>query len=205
MIEAPSVSKYCDHLPLNRQSGIYARQGVDLDRLTMADWVGRLSWLVTPIAEAIGGYARAGPAIHADDTPVPVLEPGRGSTRSGRLWVVVRDEQGWGSRNPPAAYHRYSTDRKGVHAQMLLAPCAGFLHADAYAGFARLWERDPITGQAKLTEVACWVRLWMPPLLQGDSEHQRHDKRLQSSIRPSRGVHPASPAVMVRSADQRPI
>ena len=151
------VSKYCDHLPLNRQSEIYARQGVDLDRSTMADWVGRLAWLVTPIAEAIGGYVRAGPAIHADDTPVPVQEPGRGSTRSGRLWVVVRDEQGWGSPNPPAAYYRYSPDRKGVHAHMLLASCAGFLHADAYAGFAKLYERDPITGQAKLTEVACWA------------------------------------------------
>ncbi len=88
-----AVAKYSDHLPLNRQAEIYAREGVELDRSTMADWIGRLAWLVSPLAGAIGTYARAGPTVHADDTPIPVQEPGRGSTRSGRLWVVVRDER----------------------------------------------------------------------------------------------------------------
>ena len=152
-----AVSKYCDHLPLNRQSEIYAREGVELERSTMADWIGRMAWLLTALSEAIGVYARAGPSIHADDTPVPVQEPGRGSTRTGRLWVVVRDERGWAPSHRPAAYYRYSPDRKGEHARALLAPCRGFLHADAYAGFDRLYEPDPNTGQARLVEVACWA------------------------------------------------
>ena len=151
------VSKYCDHLPLNRQSDIYAREGVDLGRSTMADWVGRAAWLVGPVAQAIGDYARAGPAVHADDTPIPVQDPGRDRTRKGRLWVVVRDERTWGSSNPPAAYYRYSPDRKGEHAQSLLAPCRGFLHADAYAGFGKLYDPDPTTGNTRLVEVACWA------------------------------------------------
>ncbi len=151
------VSKYCDHLPLNRQCDIYGRQGVELDRSTLADWVGRAAWLLGPVAERIGDYARAGPAIHADDTPIPVQDPGRGRTRSGRLWVVVRDERTWGSSNPPAAYYRYSPDRKGEHAQALLASAHGFLHADAYAGFDKLYEPDPNTGCPRLQAVACWA------------------------------------------------
>lgn len=151
------VSKYCDHLPLNRQSDIYRREGVSLDRSTLADWVGRAAWLLEPVATRIGDYARAGPTIHADDTPIPVQDPGRGRTKSGRLWVVVRDEGAWGSRNPPAAYYRYSTDRKGEHAQALLATASGFLHADAYAGFDKLYEPDPKTGRPRLEPVACWA------------------------------------------------
>ena len=151
------VSKYCDHLPLNRQSDIYGREGVSLDRSTLADWVGRAAWLLEPVAERIGDYARAGPAIHADDTPIPVQDPGRGRTKSGRLWVVVRDEGAWSSRNPPAAYYRYSPDRKGEHAQALLAPVSGFLHADAYAGFDKLYEPDAGTGRPRLEPVACWA------------------------------------------------
>jgi transposase len=151
------VSKYCDHLPLNRQSDIYGREGVSLDRSTMADWVGRAAWLLEPVARRIGDYVCAGPSIHADDTPIPVQDPGRGRTKTGRLWVVVRDEVTWGSRNPPAAYYRYSPDRKGEHAQALLAPASGFLHADAYAGFDKLYEPDPKTGRPRLEPVACWA------------------------------------------------
>jgi transposase len=152
-----AIAKYCDHAPLNRQSAIYAREGVDLDRSTLADWVGRTAWLVKPIHDAIGDYARAGPTLHVDDTPIPVQEPGRGRTRQGRLWAIVRDERTWGSANPPAAFYSYSPDRKGVHVQTLLAPCRGYLHADAYAGFDKLYETDPRTGQATLIEVACWA------------------------------------------------
>ncbi len=151
------VAKYCDHLPLNRQSDIYAREGVSLDRSTLADWVGRAAWLMLPVAERIGDYVRAGPAVHADDTPVPVQDPGRGRTKTGRLWVVVRDEGTWASSLPPAAYYRYSPDRKGEHAQALLASVSGFLHADAYAGFDKLYEPDPKTGRARLLPVACWA------------------------------------------------
>jgi transposase len=151
------VAKYCDHSPLNRQSDIYARAGVDLSRQTMADWVGRMAWLLGPVAEGIGDYARAGPTFHADDTTVPVQDPGRGKTKIGRLWVVVRDETAWGSTAPQAAYYRYSADRKGEHAAALLEPCRGFLHADAYTGFDKLYATDPITGQARLVQVSCWA------------------------------------------------
>ena len=106
------VAKYCDHLPLHRQSVIYARAGVELDRSTLADWVGSAVFLLAGLAEAIGSHARARPVMHADDTPVPVLDPGRGRTKTGRLWVVVRDERPWGSTAPPAAFYRYSTDAR---------------------------------------------------------------------------------------------
>jgi transposase len=150
------IAKYCDHLPLYRQSEIYARGGVDIDRSTLAGWVGKMSFLLDPLVEAVRLHVCAGIAIHADDTPVPVLEPGRGQTREGRLWVAVRDERPWGSSVPPAAFYRYSPDRKKEHAWALLKDCSGFLHADAYAGFNQLYKPDPLTGTARLVEVACW-------------------------------------------------
>jgi transposase len=152
-----AVGKFCDHLPLYRQSEIFARSGLELDRALLAQWLGRLAWLLEPLAAAIDLYVRAGAALHADDTPVPVLDPGRGKTKTGRLWVVVRDERPWGSRDPPAASYLYSPDRKGEHAQRLLGGCQGFLHADGYAGFGKLYAPDPKTGQPPLTEVACWA------------------------------------------------
>ncbi len=150
------VSKYCDHTPLHRQSVIYAREGVELDRATLADWVGKAEFLLAPLAEAIGRHVRAGAALHADDTTVPVLAPGNGKTKTGRLWVVVRDERPWGSDVPPAAFYRYSPDRKGIHAQALLGSCSGFLHADGYAGFDRLYRPTTPDGEPALIEVACW-------------------------------------------------
>jgi transposase len=151
------VSKYCDHLPLHRQSVIYARDGVEIDRSTMADWVGRMTFLLNPLAAAIARHVRSGDAIHADDTPVPVLDPGRGKTKTGRLWVAVRDERPWSSGVPPAAFYRYAPDRKAEQAQALLKDCRGYLHADAYGGFKHLYEPHPITGHVKLIEVACWA------------------------------------------------
>ena len=133
------VSKYCDHLPLHWQSAIYAREGVEIDRSTMADWVGRMAFLLEPLAAAIARHVREGVAIHADDTPVPVLGPGRGRTKTGRLWVAVRDERPWGSGVPPAAFYRYAPDRKAEQARELLKDCRGFMHADAYAGFRALY------------------------------------------------------------------
>lgn len=151
------ISKYCDHLPLHRQSGIYARDGVEIERSTMADWVGRMTFLLQPLADAIGRHVRAGETVHADDTPVPVLDPGRGRTRTGRLWVAVRDERPWGSLTPPAAFYRYAPDRKAQQAQALLKDCRGYLHADAYGGFKSLYEGNELTGLPPLIEVACWA------------------------------------------------
>lgn len=152
-----AVSKFCDHAPLYRQSDIYARAGVELDRATMAEWMGALAFLLRPMAERIGEHVRAGSSLFADDTTVPVLDPGRGRTKTGRLWALVRDERPWGSRAPPAVLYRYSPDRKGEHAASLLERCSGFLHADGYAGFGKLYEPDPATGEARLAEVACWA------------------------------------------------
>ena len=150
------VSKYCDHTPLHRQSVIYAREGVEIDRATLADWVGKAEFLLSPLAEAIGRHVCAGAALHADDTTVPVLAPGLGKTKTGRLWVVVRDERSWGSAVPPAAFYRYSANRKAIHAEALLGTCRGFLHADGYAGFEALYRPTTPDGEPPLVEVACW-------------------------------------------------
>lgn len=151
------IAKYDDHLPLYRQSEMYAREQLDIDRSTLAEWVGKMAFLLTPLADAIARHVQAGPVLHADDTIVPVLEPGRGKTRTGRLWVVVHDERAFGSTAPPALFYRYSPDREAKHADALLTGYSGYLHADAYAGFNDLYKPDPITGSSRLTEVACWA------------------------------------------------
>jgi transposase len=152
-----AVAKYADGLPLYRQSAIYAREGIDLDRSTLADWVGRMAALLDPLVQAIGRHVCAGSVLHADDTTVKVLAPGQGRTRIGRLWAVVRDERAFGGAATPAAFYRYSPDRRAEHAQALLGSCRGFLHADGYAGFNSLFAEDPKSGQPRLTEVACWA------------------------------------------------
>ena len=111
------VAKYCDHLPLYRQSRIYARDGVDIERSTMVGWVGQGDALLDPLVAALGRYTLAGAKVHADDTPVPVLDPGRGRTKTGRLWVYVRDDRPAGSKDAPAVWFQYSPDRKGEHPQ----------------------------------------------------------------------------------------
>jgi transposase len=155
------VSKYTDHLPLYRQSEIYARDRVDLDRSTLSDWVGQAVWLLQPIVEGIRRHVFAAEKIHGDDTPVPVLEPGRGRTRTGRLWVYVRDDRPFCGTAPPAAAYFYSPDRGGEHPATHLADFRGFLQADGYSGFTALYEpRQAVpdaTPTAAITEVACWA------------------------------------------------
>jgi transposase len=152
------VSKYCDHLPLYRQAGIYTRSGVDLDRSTLADWVGKMAFLLKPLSEAIAVHARSGKTVHADDTTVPVLAPGQRKTKIGRVWALVRDERTWGSDAPPAAVYLYSPNRKAEHAHTLLRDCSGYLHADGYAGFNKFYEPDPRSGgPPQFKEVACWA------------------------------------------------
>ena len=144
------VAKYCDHLPLHRQSEIYARDGVDLDRSTLADWVGQTAALLRPLVDAAGAHVMAAERVHADDTTVPVLDPGRGKTRTGRLWCYVRDDRPFGGEAAPAVLYRYSPDRKGEHPRAHLAPFRGILQADGYAGYAGLYDRG-------VTEAACWA------------------------------------------------
>jgi transposase len=147
------IAKYADHLPLYRQSGIYAREGVDLERSTLADWVGRSAALLDPLIEALRKDVLASDVLHGDDTPVPVLAPGRGSTKTGRLWTYVRDGRPCGSGQPPAAVFFYSPDRKGEHPQSHLKTFKGILHADGYAGFNAIFERPEVT------EAACWAHV----------------------------------------------
>ena len=146
------VSKYADHLPLYRQSQIYAREGLELDRSTLADWVGGASKLLEPLVAALGRYVMRATKLHGDDTPVPVLCPGRGTTKQGRLWTYVRDDRPAASPDPPAVLFRYSPDRKGERPKVHLAPFTGVLQADAYAGFDRLYGE-------RIQEAACWAHV----------------------------------------------
>ncbi|WP_150289881.1 IS66 family transposase [Sphingobium estronivorans] len=149
------VSKFADHLPLYRQSQIYAREGVNLSRSTLADWLGQVSWLLQPLVDRIATHVTASAKLHADDTPVPVLAPGTGKTATGRLWVYLRDNRRWRPSDKPAALFRYSPDRKGERPREHLKAFTGFLQADAYTGFERLYDLDRKPGP--ITPVACWA------------------------------------------------
>jgi transposase len=144
------VSKFSDHLPLYRQSEIYARQDVDISRSTLAGWVGAASDLVAPLVDAIQKHVLTGPKLHADDTPMPVLSPGNGKTKTGRLWTYVRDDRPAGKQTAPAVWFAYSEDRKGEHPRQHLKTFKGALQADAYGGFHHLYGED-------IYEVACWA------------------------------------------------
>jgi transposase len=147
------VAKYADHLPLYRQSEIFSRDGIDLDRSTLADWVGGASHLLSPLIDQIRKHVMAGSKLHADDTPVPVLAPGMGKTKTARLWTYVRDDRPAGEDVPPAVWFAYSEDRKGEHPRQHLGNFAGFLKADGYAGFHNLYERG------RIIEAACWAHV----------------------------------------------
>jgi transposase len=144
------VAKYCDHQPLYRQAEIYARDGIDLDRSTLADWVGQTARLMRPLVDAVGTHVMSAARVHADDTTVPVLDPGRGRTKTGRLWCYARDDRPFGGKTPPAVLYCYSPDRKGEHPRQHLTGFSGILQADGYAGYAGLYDRG-------VTEAACWA------------------------------------------------
>lgn len=145
------TAKYCDHLPLYRQRDIYARAGVTLERSTLADWVGQCSALLRPLVEALNRYVLAAAKVHADDTPVPVLAPGEGKTRTGRLWTYVRDDRPAGDCAAPAVWFAYSPNRRGEHPQAHLKAYQGILQADAFAGY------EPLYADGHIVEAACWA------------------------------------------------
>ena len=145
------VAKFCDHLPLYRQSEIYARDGVELERSTLADWVGQSAALLRPLVDALEHHVMAGTRLHADDTPVPVLAPGTGKTSTGRLWAYLRDERPYDGQAPPGVRYRYSPDRKGERPREHLKQFRGVLQADGYAGFAGLYKAGHVV------EAACWA------------------------------------------------
>src|SRR5438105_8727857 len=146
-------AKFGQHQPLNRQSAIYAREGIELDTSTLADWVGACSATLAPLVELIRRHVLAATRIHGDETTVPVLAPNK--TVTGRLWTYVRDDRPFGGSDPPAALFCYSRDRGGEHPRRHLAGWAGILQADAYAGFNDLYEAKRRPGP--ITQAACWA------------------------------------------------
>jgi len=145
------ISKYCDHLPLYRQSQIFARQGVTLNRSTLANWVAGAAWWLTPIRDRIADHIMAAERVFADDTVLPVLDPGRGRTRTGRLWVYARDDRPWGGSDPPAVLYRYSPDRRAERPEAHLKTFRGILQVDGYPGF------EPLAARRDIDLAACWA------------------------------------------------
>lgn len=147
------VSKFDDHLPLYRQAEIYARDGISLETSTLSGWVGATAAALAPLVEALRHDVMGSDVLHGDDTPVPVLAPGAGKTKTGRLWTYVRDERTYGGERPPAAMFFYSPDRKGERPVAHLKDFSGVLHADGYAGFNGLYQGG------RIVEAACWAHV----------------------------------------------
>ncbi len=147
------VSKYDDHLPLYRQAEIFAREGVDLETSTLSGWVGATAAALAPLLDALAAEVMASDTLYVDDTPVPVLAPGTGKTKTGRLWTYVRDERPFGGARPPAALFFYSPDRKGEHPRKHLERFTGVIHADGYAGFNELFAAN------RIAEAGCWAHV----------------------------------------------
>jgi len=196
-------AKYGLHLPLNRQSATYAREGIDLDVSTLADWVGASAATLMPLVETIRAHVFAAERIHADDTTVPVLA--KCKTHTGRLWTYVRDDRPFAGPDPPAAVFFYSRDRAGDHTERHLAAYAGLMQADAYAGFNRLYE----TGrkQGPIIEAACWAharrkffdlaRINQAPIAIEAVE------RIDALLAIERGINGAAPDERVRVRQER--
>ena len=147
------VSKYADHLPLYRQAQIYARQGIELDRSTLADWVGHAAWHLCPLHERLLVKLRQRQKLFADETTVPVLDPGRGRTKTGQLWAYAADDRPWGGADPPGVAYVYAPDRKADRPIAHLAGFKGILQVDGYAGYPKLAERGDV-------ELAfCWAHM----------------------------------------------
>src|SRR5947209_3927818 len=147
------VSKYDDHLPLYRQAEIFARQGINLETSTLSGWVGATSAALAPLIDALAAEVMASDTLHVDDTPVPVLAPGTGKTKTGRLWTYVRDERPFAGCRPPAALFFYSPDRKGEHPRAHLKDFRGVIHVDGYAGFIELFAGN------RIAEAGCWAHV----------------------------------------------
>lgn len=146
------VSKYADHLPLYRQTQIYARQGVQLDRSTLADWVGRAAWYLRPLRDHVLERLRRSERLFADETTAPVLDPGRGRTKTGQLWAYARDDRPWSGGAPPMVAYIYAGDRKAARAEAHLGDFAGILQVDGYGAYTALARRSN-----QLCLAFCWA------------------------------------------------
>jgi transposase len=161
------VSKYDDHLPLYRQGEIFNRMGADIPRSTLIDWCGQAAGVLKPLVSRIRNHVFAADRLHADDTPIRVLDPrvaiasggAKRAVKQGRIWVYVRDDTPFAGDDPPAVAYLFSPDRKGEHPQSHLAGFSGILQADAYSGFGQLYKPDPMTGEQRIREASCWAHL----------------------------------------------
>ena len=149
------ISKYGDHLPLYRQSQIYARSGVELHRSTLASWVGRASFHLRPVVDCLAAELKRSGKLGMDETTVRVLDPGRGRTKTGYMWTMVRDERPWSGADPPGVVYSYAPGRGGKHGEKLLEGFSGTLQIDGYSGYNRLRRSDRPDGALTLT--ACWA------------------------------------------------
>ena len=208
MIAHVLVSKFCDSLPLYRQSKMLERQGIALDRSTLSNWVGRACWWLTPLYELVLGTALSCPKLFADDTTLPVLDPGRGRTKTGRLWCYAVDDRPWRGPGHPVAAYVYSEDRKGVHPAEHLAAFRGVLQVDGYAGFKRLAGNRT---DASVSLAFCWAHMrrkfydfhtaTKSPLAAEVLKRIRTLYEIEAEIR----GHPAEHRRQARQARSRPI
>lgn len=155
MIAQVLVSKYADHLPLYRQSQILARSGVDLHRSTLADWVGTAAFHLGPVVDRLAEHLKASTKLFMDETTAPVLDPGRGKTKTGFLWALARDDRAWGGDDPPGVVYFYAPGRGGEHAETFLTGFDGILQLDGYQGYNRL-TRPSRKGGSPVTVAHCW-------------------------------------------------
>ncbi len=149
------VSKFADHLPLYRQSQIYARSGIELHRSTLAEWVGKASFHLRPVFDRLKGELKTSSNLGLDETTVRVLDPGRGKTKTGYMWTMARDERAWCGADPPGVVYEYAPSRSGKHGEKLLVGFEGTVQVDGYSGHNRL--RRPDRSGGALTLAACWV------------------------------------------------
>lgn len=145
------VTKYADHLPLYRQALVYARQGIALDRSTLADWSGRAAWWLRPLRDHILGELRRSQRLFADETAAPVLDPGRGRIKTDQLWAYARDDRPWGGTDPPLVAYVYAADRKAERHEAHLGEFAGILKVDGYGGYSALARK-----RQQLVLAFCW-------------------------------------------------
>ena len=196
------VAKYSDHLPLYRQAQIFARHGIDLDRSTLANWVGRACWWLRPLAELLLGTILSSPKIFADDTPVPVLDPGRGRTKTGRLWSYARDDRPWQGPLPPAVAYVYSENRQGVHPRATSPSSPGCCRSTAMPGSIgcgdgrRARSSSPsagrMSGASSSTSTMPPARR-LPPRRCGGSPNSIRSRRASAAARPINAPASARP------------
>jgi len=208
MIAHVLVSKFCDSLPLYRQSKMLERQGITLDRSTLSHWVGRACWWLTPLYELLLSTALSAPKLFADDTTLPVLDPGRGKTKTGRLWCYAVDDRPWRGPGHPVAAYVYTEDRKNIRPATHLSNFRGVLQVDGYAGFKRL---AGDRADASVTLAFCWAHLRRPFY----QFHASTQSPLAAAVLAKIGAlyaieaeirgHPAEHRKQVRQARSRPI